>query len=76
MIKSHCCNADMIYLGKNDTTVPIQSLIGDTFNYCCCKCGKCEWSTIKEKSKYKWYKFDKNKLKELLNLDLGGNKDE
>lgn len=71
MIKSHCCNANMIYLGKNNTRVPIQSLIGNTFNYCCCKCGKYEWSTIKEKSKYKWYKFDKDKLKELLNLDLG-----
>ena len=76
MIKSHCCNADMIYLGKNDTRVPIHSVIGDTFNYCCYKCGRCEWSTVKEKSKYKWYKFDKDKLKELLNLDLGGNKDE
>lgn len=72
MIKSYCCNADMIYLGKNNTMVPIHSVIGDTFNYCCCKCGRCEWSTTKEKSKYKWYKFDKDKLKNLLNLGLGG----
>lgn len=72
MIKSHCCNADMIYLGKNNTMVPIHSVIGDTFNYCCCKCGRCEWSTTKEKSKYKWYKFEKDKLKKLLNLGLGG----
>ena len=66
--KSHCCNEDMIYLGKNNMRTPIQLTIGDTFNYCCSKCGRCEWSTEKEKTKYKWYKFDRDKLKELLKL--------
>ena len=69
MKKSMCCNADMIYLGKNNMRVPISQLIGDTYNYCCSKCGSCEWFTSKEKTKYKWYKFDKNKLKRLIGVD-------
>ena len=69
MKKSMCCNADMIYLGKNNMRVPISQLIGDTYNYCCSKCGSCEWSTSKEKTKYKRYKFDKNKLKRLIGVD-------
>lgn len=72
MKKSMCCNADMIYLGRNDMRVPITQVIGNTYNYCCSKCGSCEWSTSKEKTKYKWYKFDKNKLKGLI----GGNNDQ
>ena len=63
---SMCCKADMIYLGKNSIKSPITQLLGDIYNYCCHKCGCCEWTTIKEKSKYKWYKFDKEKLKKLL----------
>lgn len=66
---SFCCNADMIYLGKNNIRVPIRGVLGDTFNYCCSKCGKLEWSTEKEKCKYKWYKYDKEKLKKLLEVD-------
>ena len=69
MKKSMCCNADMIYLGRNNMRVPISQVIGDTYNYCCSKCGSCEWSTLKEKTKYKWYKFDKNKLKRLIGVD-------
>ena len=61
-----CCNENMIYLGKNTIKTPITQLIGDIYNYCCSKCGKCEWSTEKERCKYKWYKYDKNSLKELL----------
>ena len=49
--------------------VPISQAIGDTYNYGCSKCGSCEWSTLKEKTKYKWYKFDKNKLKRLIGVD-------
>lgn len=64
--KSMCCKADMIYLGKNSIKSPITQLLGDIYNYCCHKCGRCEWTTFKEKSKYKWYKFDKEKLKKLL----------
>lgn len=64
--KSMCCKADMIYLGKNNSEAQIVKVIGDIYNYCCSKCGRCEWTTIKEKSKYKWYKFDKEKLKKLL----------
>ncbi len=66
MKKSMCCHEDMIYLGKNNMNTPIRQFLGDTYNYCCSKCGSCEWSTEKEKSKYKWYKFDKNKLKRLI----------
>ena len=69
MKKSMCCNADMIYLGRNNMRVPISQVIGDTYNYCCSKCGSCEWSTSKEKAKYKWYKFDKDKLKQLIGVD-------
>ena len=65
---SMCCKEEMIYLGKNDIRTPIQSVIGDTFNYCCSKCGRCEWSTEKEKTKYKWYKYDKERLRKLLNI--------
>lgn len=71
MKKSMCCNEDMIYLGKNNIHSPITQLIGDTYNYCCYKCGRCEWSTEKEKCKYKWYKFDKENLKVII-----GGKDE
>lgn len=63
MKKSMCCNEDMIYLGKGKC--PITVFIG-AYNYACNKCGKLEWSTEKEKCKYKWYKYDKDKLKALL----------
>lgn len=66
MKKSVCCNEDMIYLGKNNMNTPLTQIIGDTFNYCCFKCGKCEWSTEKEKCKYKWYKFDKEELRKKI----------
>lgn len=66
MKKSMCCNEDMIYLGKNNINSPITQYLGIHYNYCCYKCGSCEWTTIKEKSKYKWYKFDIDKLKRLL----------
>ncbi len=69
MKKSICCNEDMIYLGKNNRNALIRQFIGDTYNYCCNKCGRCEWSTEKEKTKYKWYKFDKVKLKEKIGDD-------
>lgn len=42
MKKSMCCNADMIYLGKNNIHAPITKIIGDTYNYCCYKCGNCK----------------------------------
>ena len=66
MKKSMCCNEDMIYLGKNNINSPITQFLGTTYNYCCSKCGNCEWSTEKEKTKYKWYKFDKDKLRRLI----------
>ncbi len=69
MKKSMCCHEDMIYLGKNNMNTPITQLVGDIYNYCCSKCGNCEWSTKKEKTKYKWYKFDKNKLNRLIGVD-------
>lgn len=64
-----CCKADMIYLGRNNIHLPITQLIGNTYNFCCYKCGGCEWSTEKERSKYKWYKFDKYRLKQLIIKD-------
>lgn len=70
MKKSMCCNVDMIYLGKNNIHAPINQVIGDTYNYCCSKCGICEWSTEKEKCKYKWYKFDKEKLRKLIDTGV------
>lgn len=78
MKKSMCCNADMIYLGKNNIHVPITQVIGNTYNYCCSKCGNCEWSTAKEKCKYKWYKFDKEKLRKLIDtgINVGDQGDE
>ena len=63
-----CCNENMIYLGKNSIKAPITQVIGDTYKYCCSKCGKCEWSTEKVRCKYKWYKYDKNILKKLLKV--------
>ena len=63
--KSTCCNEDMIYLGKSNFQV-MKALIGDTYNYCCTKCGKLEWSSFKEKSKYKWYKYDSSALNNLI----------
>ena len=68
MKKSFCCNEDMIYLGKTQKN-QITQFLGDTYNYCCSKCGDVEWSTEKEKTKYKWYKFDKEKLKKLLKIE-------
>lgn len=63
---SFCCNKDMIYLGRNALKTSITQIIGITYNYCCSKCGGLEWSTEKEKCKYKWYKYDKEKFKKLL----------
>lgn len=66
---SMCCGVDVIYLGMNNKNTPIQSYIGNVYNYCCSRCGSLEWSTKKEKCKYKWYKYDKAKLKKLLGLE-------
>lgn len=66
MKKSMCCNENMIYLGKSKKPkYPFEFYIG-TYWYCCSKCGKLEWSTYKEKTKYKWYKYDKEKLRKLF----------
>ncbi len=69
MKKSMCCNEDMIYCGKGKP--PIMIFVG-AYIYCCYKCGKLEWSTDKEKCKYKWYK-EKNRLN---NLEKEGNVNE
>lgn len=66
MKKSMCCCEDMIYLGKGRG--PINIFIGGVYHYACNKCGKLEWSTEKEKCKYKWYKYDKDKLRKLLGV--------
>lgn len=68
MKKSMCCNEDMIYLGKSSRGL-LTPYIGEIYNYCCYKCGSLEWSTFKEKTKYKWYKIDKEKLKEIIGVD-------
>lgn len=72
MKKSMCCNENMIYLGKTNNyhkfilsfSLPIVYL------YCCSECGNIEWSSYKEKTKYKWYKYDKQKLKKLIKLQI------
>ena len=69
MKRSICCNKDLIYMGKGEG--PIHIFTG-AYIYCCSKCGKLEWSSEKEKCKYKWYKYDKEKLRTLL---MGGDRD-
>lgn len=66
MKKSMCCSEDMIYLGIGRG--PIFQFLKPLYLYCCSKCGNIEWSTNKEKAKYKWYKCDKERLKELLRV--------
>ena len=63
-IKSHCCNADMVYLGTGKG--PINVFLNGVHNYVCTKCGMLEWNTEKQPSKYAWYNYDKEKLKKLL----------
>lgn len=41
-------------------------IFAGAYIYCCYKCGKLEWSTEKEKTKYKWYQFKKEELESLL----------
>lgn len=62
LAKSMCCNADKMYLGRGNG--PISVFLNGLYLTCCVKCGRIEWSTDKEKVKYKWYKH-KNLLKEL-----------
>lgn len=38
----------------------------DRYNYLCSNCGSIEWSSFKEKSKYKWYKYSKEEIQRLL----------
>lgn len=71
MKKSMCCNEDMIFLGKNEHSNMIKLELTPMYYYCCCKCGKLEWEMPidkREPSKYVWYKYDKNKLKQLLKM--------
>ena len=67
MKKCFKCNSDMIYLGSHEGPIKI----GPVYNYVCINCHQIEWSTAKEKSKYKWYKFDKEELKKILELEEG-----
>lgn len=62
MKKSMCCNEDVIYLGFGRDRI-ITFALGGVYWYCCSQCGKIEWSSEKEKSKYKWYKYDKKIVK-------------
>ena len=68
---SICCKAEMIYLGCGKNSL-FSWALGDLYHYVCSKCGTIEWSTEKEKSKYKWYKYDTQKLRKLLKIELGG----
>ena len=67
MKKCFNCNSDMIYLGKHGIS-PLSFALGETYNYICPSCGQIEWATLKEKSKYKWYKYPKEELKKLIKL--------
>lgn len=60
------CGGDVIYLGKNNHP-NIQVLNLDTYDYICSECANVMWSSYKMKCKYKWYNYDKEKLKKLIN---------
>ena len=62
MIKSMCCNADKMYLGKGEG--PISNVLGGIYITCCTKCGRLEWCTERENVKYNWYN-EKEWVKEL-----------
>ena len=64
---SMCCNKDLIYLGCGRNTL-FSWALGDLYHYCCSQCGTIEWSSVKNKCKYKWYKYYKQKLKDLLGI--------
>lgn len=66
---SSCCEKDMIYLGRGLDTI-FSFALGKLYFYCCSNCGNLEWSSVKGRCKYKWYKYDKVKLKELLKGNL------
>ena len=73
MKKSMCCNADLIYLGKNNHPNIKALNLTPMYIYCCSECGNLEWSIgEKSKVKYKWYNYDKDKLKDLLNGKIIG----
>lgn len=65
MKKCHSCKSDMIYLAKGNIS-PLSFALGSTYNYLCSNCGSIEWSSFKEKSKYKWYKYSKEEIQRLL----------
>ena len=74
MEKSICCKADRIYLGRGNSLI-FSVMLGPLYHYCCSNCGGIEWSTEKEKTKYKWYNFDRDKLKKLLKIKEDINND-
>ena len=66
---SMCCKQDMIYLGYGKNTL-FSWALGSLYHYCCCKCGNIEWSTTKDKCKFKWYKYDTQELRKLLKVEV------
>ncbi len=60
-----CCKENMIYLGSGFDNL-FSFAVGKIYLYACSKCGKLEWLSFKEKSKYKWYKYDSSALKNLI----------
>lgn len=69
MKKSMCCNKDMIYLGYSTKDI-LSFALDKVYNYCCSECGNLEWSSEKDKCKYKWYKYDTQKLRDLLKIRI------
>ena len=65
--KCMTCKSDMIYLGLGKSTI-LNFALEKTYMYICSECGSAEWSSEKERCKYKWYKFDRDKLEELFNM--------
>ena len=60
------CKGDLIYLGIGKN-IFLNFALGSPVYYCICsECGSIEWSSVKDKCKYKWYKYDKEKLKKLF----------
>lgn len=67
-----CSSKNIIYLGRidgfeNNTFINISALFGP-YQYLCKDCKSFQWSSVKKRTKYKWYK-EKEFIKDLLELE-------
>ena len=63
------CKGDMIYLGIGKNAI-LNFVLEKFYYYVCSECGSIEWSSVKDKCKYKWYRYDTQKLKDLLGIKI------